>query len=72
VDIDILLAGKQVISESGLKIPHPAMHERRFVLQPLTEIAAEILHPVLRKTARELLAALPPGQSVRRTNLTAQ
>jgi 2-amino-4-hydroxy-6-hydroxymethyldihydropteridine diphosphokinase len=72
VDIDILLAGKQVISESGLKIPHPAMHERRFVLQPLTEIAAEVQHPVLRKTARELLAALPPGQSVRRTNLTAQ
>ena len=66
VDIDILLAGEQVITEPGLKIPHPAMHQRRFVLEPLVEIASEALHPVLRKTARELLAALPVGQSVRR------
>ena len=66
VDIDILLAGKQVISEPGLKIPHPAMHERRFVLEPLTEIAPEVVHPTLKKTVRELLAALPSGQTVRR------
>lgn len=67
VDIDILLAGNRVIKESGLKIPHPAMHERRFVLEPLAEIAADAMHPVLKKTAREMLAALPPGQSVRPT-----
>jgi 2-amino-4-hydroxy-6-hydroxymethyldihydropteridine diphosphokinase len=66
VDIDILLAGNRVIREPGLMIPHPALQERRFVLEPLTEIAAEVIHPLLRKTAKQLLAALPPGQSVRR------
>lgn len=66
VDIDILLAGDQVIAEPGLTIPHPALQERRFVLEPLVEIAPQARHPVLRKTARELLAALPAGQSVRR------
>lgn len=66
LDIDILLAGNRVIREPGLKIPHPAMHERRFVLEPLAEIAPDVLHPVFRRTARELLAALPPGQAVRR------
>ncbi len=66
IDIDILLAGDRVVNEPGLKIPHPAMAQRRFVLEPLVEIAANTLHPVLRKTAGELLAALPPGQSVRK------
>lgn len=72
VDIDILLAGNRVISEPGLKIPHPAMDKRRFVLEPLTEIAADIAHPVLKKTMSELLSALPPGQSVRRIDVTAR
>ena len=66
IDIDILLFGDQLIEERGLKIPHPAMHQRRFVLEPLAEIAPEVVHPQLRKTARELLAALPAGQAVRR------
>jgi len=65
IDIDILLSGDRVVEERGLKIPHPAMHQRRFVLEPLAEIAPEALHPRLRKTARELLAALPAGQVVR-------
>ena len=66
LDIDILLAGNRVLREPGLKVPHPAMHERRFVLEPLTEIAPDVVHPVFRRTARELLTALPPGQAVRR------
>ena len=65
IDIDILLFGDRVVEERGLKIPHPAMQQRRFVLEPLAEIAPKALHPQLRKTARELLAALAPGQFVR-------
>ena len=65
IDIDILLFGDRVVEERGLKIPHPAMQQRRFVLEPLAEIAPEALHPQLRKTARELLADLPAGQVVR-------
>jgi 2-amino-4-hydroxy-6-hydroxymethyldihydropteridine diphosphokinase len=65
IDIDILLFGDRVIDEPGLKVPHPAMHERRFVLEPLAQIAPGILHPTIKKTARQLLAALPTGQAVR-------
>jgi 2-amino-4-hydroxy-6-hydroxymethyldihydropteridine diphosphokinase len=65
IDIDIVLFGDWVVDEPGLKIPHPAMHQRRFVLEPLVEIAPEVRHPELGKTARELLAALPAGQTVR-------
>ena len=66
IDIDILLFGEQVVSTRDLTIPHSAMHQRRFVLEPLAEIAPEAMHPVLKKTARELLGELPSGQSVRR------
>jgi 2-amino-4-hydroxy-6-hydroxymethyldihydropteridine diphosphokinase len=66
IDIDIVLFGNCVVDEPGLKIPHPAMHRRRFVLEPLLEIAPEARHPLLGKTARELLAKLPAGQAVRR------
>jgi 2-amino-4-hydroxy-6-hydroxymethyldihydropteridine diphosphokinase len=66
IDIDIVLFGDRVVDELGLKIPHPALHRRRFVLAPLVEIAPEARHPELGKTARELLAELPGGQTVRR------
>lgn len=66
IDIDILLFGDEVIESKELTIPHPALHQRRFVLEPLAEIAPEALHPVCGKTIRELLDALPAGQVVRR------
>jgi 2-amino-4-hydroxy-6-hydroxymethyldihydropteridine diphosphokinase len=58
IDIDILLFGNAVISAPQLEVPHPAMHERRFVLEPMAEIAAEARHPVLKRTIRELLGEL--------------
>ena len=66
IDIDILLFGSSIIETKGLTIPHPAMHQRRFVLEPLAEIAADVRHPVFKRTVRELRDALPPGQAVRR------
>jgi len=64
IDIDIVLFDDQVIDTARLIIPHPAMPTRRFVLEPLAEIAPEVRHPVLKKTIRELLEELPPGQPV--------
>lgn len=66
IDIDILLFGSSVINSPELDIPHPAMHQRRFVLQPLADIAPEKRHPVLKRTIRELLDVLPQGQAVRK------
>ena len=66
IDIDILLFGNSVVEAKGLTIPHPAMHERRFVLEPLAEIAPEVRHPVFKRTAREMRDALPPGESVKK------
>lgn len=59
IDIDILLFGDKTIDEPGLKVPHPAMHKRRFVLAPLAEIDAEAIHPALERSAGELLDELP-------------
>ena len=66
IDIDILLFDNEQIVSQELTIPHPAMPQRRFVLEPLAELAPEAVHPVLQKTVRELLDALPPGQAVRK------
>jgi 2-amino-4-hydroxy-6-hydroxymethyldihydropteridine diphosphokinase len=67
IDIDILLFGDSVIDSPELTIPHPAMQHRRFVLEPLAEIAPEARHPVLKKSVRELLEEVPTGQAVRKT-----
>jgi 2-amino-4-hydroxy-6-hydroxymethyldihydropteridine diphosphokinase len=71
IDIDILLFGESIIDTPQLTIPHPAMHERRFVLEPLAEIAPDERHPVFKRTIRELRDALPPGQSVRKLSRPA-
>jgi 2-amino-4-hydroxy-6-hydroxymethyldihydropteridine diphosphokinase len=68
IDIDILLFGNSIIQSPGLTIPHPAMHDRRFVLEPLAEIAPAVRHPVLKQTMRELREALPAGQVVKKVD----
>ncbi len=59
IDLDILLYGDMIINEEKLTIPHPRMNERKFVLEPLSEIAPRVLHPVYNKTVGELLLELP-------------
>lgn len=66
IDIDILIFSDAVIDRPELTVPHPAMQRRRFVLEPLAEIAPDVRHPMLKKTVRELLEVLPPGQQVRK------
>lgn len=66
IDLDILLFGNTIVDLPDLIIPHPEMHERRFVLEPLAEIAADVRHPIFKKTMRQLRDDLPPGQTVRR------
>jgi 2-amino-4-hydroxy-6-hydroxymethyldihydropteridine diphosphokinase len=69
IDIDILFYGRSVINTADLEIPHPRVAQRRFVLEPFSEIAPEFRHPESGKTAREMLAALEP-QGVRRSRIT--
>ena len=66
IDIDILLFGDAVVNTPELTIPHPEMTRRRFVLEPLAEIAPELLHPVSQKRVTQLLAELAPGQRVQK------
>lgn len=83
IDIDLLLLDDSVINHSNERqwssidqidvvVPHPRMHRRRFVIEPLCEIAPELIHPVLSKTIREILASLDDPSVVRRYDPAAK
>ena len=59
IDIDILFFGDEIIAEPHLQIPHPRLHERRFVLEPLNELNPQIWHPLYNKTVQTLLTEAP-------------
>jgi len=64
MDLDLLLYGDRAIDEEDFVVPHPRLAERRFVLQPLCEIAPNLVHPLTGKTIQELLASLKSNETV--------
>jgi 2-amino-4-hydroxy-6-hydroxymethyldihydropteridine diphosphokinase len=58
IDLDLLLFGEEIIESEDLRVPHPLMHLRKFVLVPMVELAPWVVHPILRQTMRELLEGM--------------
>jgi 2-amino-4-hydroxy-6-hydroxymethyldihydropteridine diphosphokinase len=70
IDLDLIAFGEQARRSKELVLPHPRAHQRRFVLEPLGEIAPDLVLPGQTQTVRELLQSLPPDSSVRRIAAT--
>ena len=66
IDLDLLMYGDIKSDTEFLRLPHPCLHQRKFVLQPLVEIAPRLIHPVLKRSAEELLAKVEDTSEVRR------
>ena len=66
IDLDLLLYGDIEKETEFLRLPHPRLHERRFVLEPLAEVAPRLLHPVMKKSAAELLESIDDKSQVKR------
>ena len=66
IDIDILFYGQDIISEPGLIVPHPELHNRRFTLEPLSEIAPDLEHPILKKSIFQLKIELKDNLIVKK------
>ena len=64
IDLDILLADQEVVEKRSLKVPHPEMHKRRFVLMPLAELAPHVIHPQLGQSVSTLLATVKDDKRV--------
>ena len=64
IDLDILLYDNNIVDEKGLRIPHPHMQDREFVLRPLCEIAGDVIHPSLRLSIEELLQRLKSTENM--------
>jgi len=66
IDIDILFYGQDIINESGLIVPHPELHNRKFTLEPLNEIASDLQHPVFKKSVFRLKSELKDSLIVKK------
>ena len=65
IDIDILFYNDKIINEDNLKIPHPYLHQRKFALVPLAELAADLVHPVFKKNVKRILAECKDNSEVK-------
>ena len=65
IDLDILFYGERVINEAGLTVPHPRLHQRRFVLMPLSELAPLLVHPTRLRSVNQMLAETSDPTEVR-------
>ena len=65
IDLDILFYGNRVINQKNLIVPHPRLHQRLFVLKPLNEISPDFIHPILKKSIKELYSEIDKSKIVR-------